>query len=561
VNILTGRIRWDYPLRLPGEVAGKRYDNGKIEVWVTRIPCLRLGSDSFFHNPRRNLVVGMIGYISNLERLGYSVLTEDVEVVAQLYQSYGLDFIYHIDGVYSIFIFDGMAKMGYVFQDPRGSNIPFYFWNSEKELCFSCSLKSLLKISRIERKLDIGSAITFLSNRYLIPNEHTLIEGMKKLSPGRYISIDLNRNLVQIHFLQGNRQKEISKKDAKKCLIKSVEQNLTALAARLTESEITMALSAGFDTNLLLCLFKKVTDRKINAISVGGIMRSETELVREIIAFYSGVNLIEKIVPSDAAEKLPDIVWRLEGHVFQKGVFLQYEIGKTLESAGAHNIFLGEGADQELDAYRHSIQARAYKSMRLMLKKSPLGPIYYTLVKRTSPESSYALQVASRFKRFCEVPDYDADFEMILKKNGIMLNSFGVQGLYPFLNEETRSCAIALGKQNWRKEYYKKQVRDLVGDRVSTILRKIGGSTDVEYLTTQKKEVLLSIFDSKFISNLIRPFFNTALCEKIRKKPEEYSNFLLQLAFVYLFNRLFLNREFDTQLDQNSFGIPLSAVI
>jgi hypothetical protein len=76
----------------------------------------------------------------------------------------------------------------------------------------------------------------------------------------------------------------------------------------------------------------------------------------------------------------------------------------------------------------------------------------------------------------------DRDIEVIMKKSGMMLNSFGVAGFYPFLNRETDACGVSLGVLNHEKLYYKMVVRRILGRDISRNLEKVGGGTDILFM-------------------------------------------------------------------------------
>ena len=54
------------------------------------------------------------------------------------------------------------------------------------------------------------------------------------------------------------------------------------------------------------------------------------------------------LTDKDTLSTLPDLVWRLEGAVYEVGNFLQYELNRTLAENGVKRIFCGECADQVL---------------------------------------------------------------------------------------------------------------------------------------------------------------------------------------------------------------------
>ena len=143
--------------------------------------------------------------------------------------------------------------------------------------------------------------------------------------------------------------------------------------------------------------------------------------------------------------------------------------------------------------------------------------------------------------------------EVILKKNGIMLNSFEIQGFYPFLNNETRIISKALGRLNAQKALYKKQVKKVVGLPVAKHLIKQYGTTDIGYLFEKNFDLLIKVLKSDFINGIL----SKAQINRIRNKPEFYE-FIFQLLYIYLFNELIISGKYDSEFEYDNMNLPLS---
>ena len=292
----------------------------------------------------------MIGYIANLEGIKAANRIredEDVRVVARLYRLFGPRLIEHLEGVFSVFVWDGKRRKAYLFQDEYGSDLPLYYSCNDREVIFSGRLREILKRTAGERKLNLRAAREFLYFGPVIPNEATLVRGVHKLIRGHYLAIDLGKASCRLHKFHPKREK-IDRASAKANLLQSVGNHVNALAAQLTNRRLACTLSGGFDTNLLLHFLARERSCELTAVTIGGRRVNEIPEAKICAAHYERVHHLAELVEQDGLDDFPEIVWRMEGYVFNPGLFLQLKLADTIQRNGIETAFLGECADQQL---------------------------------------------------------------------------------------------------------------------------------------------------------------------------------------------------------------------
>ena len=169
------------------------FDDGCLEYASVRHSYFSYDRRPFYFNQETGVLCGVLGYFSNLDEVGklHSIeKTMDTEIIGELFRLTGLKFLDEIDGHFVIFIYDQKAGKALVLQPEHGSILPVYYYEDSKGVTFSTSLRYLLKKNTFDRKLDISAARKFLYRRYMIPDEETLVEGVKKLVPQSYLSIE-----------------------------------------------------------------------------------------------------------------------------------------------------------------------------------------------------------------------------------------------------------------------------------------------------------------------------------------------------------------------------------
>ena len=143
---------------------------------------------------------------------------------------------------------------------------------------------------------------------------------------------------------------------------------------------------------------------------------NEIPLVEKNVRSYNNISLFTAYTDSKTLSNLPDIVWRLEGVTYECGIFLQYELFRLLHDCNQSFMICGEGADQVMN-------------------------VWCLDEHRIFPNSKNNLYKVSDFP-------YLFISNLVLKKSGILANSFGIETRYPYLDNEFIFIAKALAPLN-----------------------------------------------------------------------------------------------------------------
>ena len=131
-------------------------------------------------NEKKNIWVSFNGEIYNFQELKkklkeknhkFSFLS-DTEVIVHLYEEYGLKFVDHLDGMFSIALWDSLKKRLILVRDRVGKK-PLYYTISNKNMFFASEIKSILENKAIKREVDKKSLSHYLSYSY-VPERNTL---------------------------------------------------------------------------------------------------------------------------------------------------------------------------------------------------------------------------------------------------------------------------------------------------------------------------------------------------------------------------------------------------
>ena len=537
-----------------------KFSSDIVNVSVERIPVLKCGNRCLFRNAKTNTITAVVGYISNLDQIciKYHIdKNDDVEIIEKIYALNGIKFISELEGVFTILIWDEAKQKGYVFQDEYGSNLPLYYASNCKELCISTSIRAILNRDLFSRKLNMSAVGDFFISKVIVPNKDTFIEGVFKLVPHHCIVIDGEMTSFQIKPVQYSKKK-VSLHYAKANLIESLSNSIQVLHEQLKSDRRICTLSAGLDSNAILNYLSRLTKR-IVAITIGGKKRNEIPNAVKLAEHYANVEHITAIVNDNRLDYFPDIVWRTEGYVCEGGLFLQYELANLLSTHGLTELMCGEGANEILDPLRN-------QESYFYLKREFKSYLRYIVLHENWPGRIRESKLFQYIRKPTLKIHYDYELDYTLKKNGILMNSYGIQPVYPFVNRRIAEMSAALGELNKRvikrgvmqeRNFYRQQIQTVLGKSKMALIIEAGGATDVEYLFEGYHETISALMEHSFF----RPVIRKKRINRIRKDLKGHSELVLRLLYLFVFNKLFISGEFDSKFQDMELKINLKDIL
>lgn len=511
-----------------------------LKLYSKRIHVFRDSNSNYYFNKTNKVCVSILGYIANLKGIKkkYKIKnSRDVEIVEELYSQKCRDFINKLDGVFTIFIWDKTKEFVYIFQNRNGSDLPLYYLKTDNRILISTSLRKVLsKISR-KPKLCLNAVTDFLKVKFIVPNKATFIKNIYKLLPNKYLAINVKKGTVT--------QKKIKQyfyycdvATAKKLLLERLYLSIKELYSQLTLPKGVCKLSSGYDSNTILYYLSKLTNN-ITVCTIGGENINEIESVKKILKHYDEVKLISSVVEQSMLDKLPEIIWITEGYVCEKGIFLQYELASKLSKYGIDKVFCGECADQILDSDRNYLISNFFlRDLKLLCLE---------LFKNKVAYERFRENTIIRYLRYPILKiDYNVEADYIMKKSGLILNHFGIQGVYPYLNKTFSDTCYTLRKINRNKKYFKKALSKIFNHNVFKHFRKIGGTTDIEYLFTNKNIKLEKLLRSKLLTEIMPPHKR----EYLLTHASEHYDLILRILYIYIFNEIFILGNHDFSEDK-----------
>ncbi|MBA3827741.1 MAG: asparagine synthase (glutamine-hydrolyzing) [Taibaiella sp.] len=189
----------------------------------------------------------------------------DTEIIPNLYQEYGIEFIQFIKGIFAIALYDKQKNELFLIRDRIGIK-PLYYYENDTYLSLASELKAILADEDIKPEIDHQAIYDYLSLSY-IPEPATGFKGIYSLLPGHYLKCANGKVSIQ-RYEEENTAVEMyatpqeAAKQLKNIISNSVSKQL------MSDVPIGTFLSGGIDSSLVTAFSAIASDKKVNSFTV-----------------------------------------------------------------------------------------------------------------------------------------------------------------------------------------------------------------------------------------------------------------------------------------------------
>ncbi|MDE6760100.1 MAG: asparagine synthase (glutamine-hydrolyzing) [Lachnospiraceae bacterium] len=192
---------------------------------------------------------------NELIRKGYIFKSgSDTEIILNSYLEYGDDFIYKIDGMFAIAIYDQKRGVVKLYRDRVGIKPLYYYWDG-KHFAFGSELEPIkVLLNNMKLNIDYTALYDYLTYTY-IPEPKSMYKNLYKLEPGKTITYYVkNRKLSRPKeywvltpndTVAGKRKKEDIEESIRELITESVEEQMVA------DVPVGSFLSGGIDSSIV----------------------------------------------------------------------------------------------------------------------------------------------------------------------------------------------------------------------------------------------------------------------------------------------------------------------
>jgi asparagine synthase (glutamine-hydrolysing) len=331
-----------------------------------------------------------------LESSGHRFRTHcDTETVLQAFLEWGTDCFARLRGMFALAIWSQAEQRLILARDRLGIK-PLYLAERGDNLYFASELKGILIHPEIDRRLSLEGLDCYLSMNY-VPSPWTLVDGIKKLPPGRWLEWKDGRTKQHTYWrLPAMRPGQMSLEDAKAELDSLLEQSVREHL--MSDVPLGVWLSGGVDSSTILHYAAQASSARLRTLSISFAGRSfdETQYIDQVVKHYGTDHEQFDLSPQEDLEgAIESFAYYSDEPSADSGALPVWFLSKLCKTR-ATVAFSGEGADEIFGGYL------TYRANRIaaQIRHMPKGAIRTALRSlKLWPVSNEKISLEYKLKR------------------------------------------------------------------------------------------------------------------------------------------------------------------
>ncbi len=287
-----------------------------------------------------------------LEQVGETFVSHsDTEVILKLYARYRTDCVKLLRGMFAFAIWDAQRKELFLTRDRLGIK-PLYYYADPDFFVFASEVRAVLASELVKRQVDHIALSEYLTYQS-IPAPRTLIEGVKSLLPGWWMTVD-SRGQVKAqeywNLLQNRSEEAGAATKTEAC--RRVGELLREATELHMVSDVPVGafLSGGIDSSTIVALMHELgyLPRTFSVV-FGESSFDESNFAREIARRYHTNHTEIRLSDQSMLNQLPDAL-RAQDQPSGDGINT-FIVAKAVKEAGITVALSGVGGDEFFVGY------------------------------------------------------------------------------------------------------------------------------------------------------------------------------------------------------------------
>lgn len=326
--------------------------------------------------------------------------TSDTEVIVHLYEEMGERCVAQLEGMFAFALWDQRNERLLLARDRVGVK-PLYYADTGKSILFASELKSILVDSEVDVRMNPRALDRFFTY-YYVPGAETLFDGIRRLLPGHYATVERGRLAVTQYWdlRFGTATRPASFPDAvdrlKDLLSSTIRQHM------ISDVPVGVLLSGGVDSTGVLSRAAQETTKPIHTFTIGFSgerFEDERAYARLAADRFGTVHHELSITAADFQAFLPQYVWQMEDPVCEPPAVALYYIAKLAHQSSVKVLLSGEGGDEAFGGYQ------TYRNLLMLERlKSAAGPAKSLLRMGLRAMEGVGWSRIGKYAPLCDLP-------------------------------------------------------------------------------------------------------------------------------------------------------------
>jgi len=346
-----------------------------------------------------------------LKSKGYHFFTRtDTEVILKAYEEWGVECLHHFNGMFAIAIWDEDQKTLFLARDRLGIK-PLYYFEKNGRFFFASEIKAIVAVLKELPSLSLHLIDMYMSFGY-VAGEETLLKGVKRLLPGRFMILNYTTKKVQKYWELNfeNNQDHGLNYYISQC--RDLLEDAVKIRLR-SDVPLGIFLSGGLDSSTVVGLLAEKVSERLKTFSVAydfGPEYDETRYARQIAKQFNAEHHEIFITPKDFQSFILDCIWLMDEPVTESAAISLYFVSR-LAKDHVTVVLSGEGSDEVFagyDFYWYMLLVERYRSLLGGKQAEVMAKIASLLLPDASKVRKYLLLGASSLdKRYKGISTYE----------------------------------------------------------------------------------------------------------------------------------------------------------
>ena len=327
------------------------------------------------------------------------------QLLAALYERYGIDFVEKLRGSFSLVVWDERQERLFAAVDHFGHCRLVYFEDSHGVLVAS-RIDALMRTG-IARKVSprtIANVLNFSAN--LSPD--TVFTGVKRLQPGQILSVSRSgaqiRKYWDMRYGVGNERNEEQLCREMESL---VESSVAAHCKQDSFDEVGAFLSGGTDSSTIAGMMSRMGRGRVKTFSIGFAEQPFNELGYAKLAAtrYNADHYTYLVTASDCFKAIPGMIRSFDEPFGNSSAIATYFCARLAAENGVKTLLAGDGGDELFGGnewYASDKIFQIYQDVPGVLRKGLVEPLLGLL-----PFKNGLVGKARRYIRRSNLPPFE----------------------------------------------------------------------------------------------------------------------------------------------------------
>jgi asparagine synthase (glutamine-hydrolysing) len=355
------------------------------------------------------LVIAFNGEIYNyrelrrhLEGAGAVFRTQgDTEVVLEAYRHWGLDCLARFNGMFAFALWDRPRRRLLLVRDRVGEKPLFFARQPDGGLAFASEPRALRTCPGVGSEVDPIGLAHYLTLNYTL-GEHTLIQGMRRLSPGHYLVVEQGQaqreesywNLAGYFLDKRHFASEQAAADELRALVDD------AVRLRLVaDVPLGAFLSGGVDSSAVAAsMARALPPGQVRTFSLGfGVPTFDEIDAARAVAAHLGLDHKDRIVAADAEHTWSALIAAADEPLADTSAIPTYRLAAFARQF-VTVVLSGDGADECFAGYETYAADRLHRALSWI--PTPLARGLYAAADRLLPVSFSKVSLDYKLRHF-----------------------------------------------------------------------------------------------------------------------------------------------------------------